>query len=145
MSKDLKDQLIRLGSTNPDLQKHLRPVIAVLDMKTEVPARLRVFLKGGDGFFVRAYIGRKKVGQIACVNLAQAIVIQISGILPEYQKQGIGAAMYRKAAETACKEYQKPLKSSNNRSSPAAQALWTSEVRAGFAKKTLRGFQYPCD
>ena len=41
MSNNLKKQLIRLGSTNPDLQKHLRPIID------------KVSAQGDTRFFVR--------------------------------------------------------------------------------------------
>lgn len=33
--KNLKKQLIRLGSTNPELRKHIRPVLSKLDLRKE--------------------------------------------------------------------------------------------------------------
>lgn len=37
MSENLKRQLIKLGSTNPALRTHLRPVLAALDKVTSAP------------------------------------------------------------------------------------------------------------
>ena len=96
------------------------------------------------GFFVRAYSGGKKVGQVAVNETLRAMQVDRSIVLPEFRGQGLGRRLYRRAAEVACAKYDKPLGSNDYQSSPGAKGLWNSEVRAGHVERVEGGFRYKC-
>jgi len=85
--------------------------------------RVKILDRRREGFFVRAYVGRRVAGTIGVGRGLRYFDVIRSVVKKEFRRQGIGLAMYQAAHEEACRQGL-PLRSQGYQRSPEATRVW---------------------
>jgi hypothetical protein len=108
-----------------------------------VSIRYRLLDRGSVGFLVRAYEGRRLVGSIAVFGSAKGKWFDVAkiGVKPEYQRRGVGSALYDRAREEACRRGGLGIQSRDYARSPVAGEVW---AQLEGASRSGEAYELPC-